>query len=216
MVLSKSSPIWEGWCVGAGVVSGFFDNADDFGEAAAGLEKVKAPGIYFTVNPVNPNLLARCCNRLKAADAKTALTSDKDIVCIRWLPIDLDPVRPAGISSNADELAAAVALRDKISAWLEEKGMVGGIPAISGNGAHLVFRLPDLPPTPENIDQVKRVLHAMGDKFTNDQVEVDLKVFNPARIWKLYGTTARKGDSISGRPHRKSYILKSYILKGAK
>ncbi len=30
---------------------------------------------------------------------------------------------------------------------------------------------------------------------------------NAARIWKAYGTVARKGDSILGRPHRISRIL---------
>jgi hypothetical protein len=32
-------------------------------------------------------------------------------------------------------------------------------------------------------------------------------VFNPARIWKLYGTIARKGDSLPDRPHRLARVL---------
>jgi hypothetical protein len=32
-------------------------------------------------------------------------------------------------------------------------------------------------------------------------------VFNPARIWKLYGTWARKGDDTKSRPHRLSRIF---------
>jgi len=34
-------------------------------------------------------------------------------------------------------------------------------------------------------------------------------VFNPARIWKLYGTVSRKGDSIPERPHRLARILEA-------
>jgi hypothetical protein len=38
-------------------------------------------------------------------------------------------------------------------------------------------------------------------------VKVDVTCANAARIWKAYGTVARKGDSIPGRPHRRSQIL---------
>ena len=43
-------------------------------------------------------------------------------------------------------------------------------------------------------------------------MNIDTTVFNPARIWKLYGTTARKGDPVpagpsrEARPHRMAYI----------
>ena len=40
-----------------------------------------------------------------------------------------------------------------------------------------------------------------------DKVHLDSSVFNPARIWKFYGTLAAKGDSIPSRPHRVSRIL---------
>lgn len=35
----------------------------------------------------------------------------------------------------------------------------------------------------------------------------DQTVFNPARLWKLYGTTARKGDDLPERPHRLARLL---------
>ena len=41
----------------------------------------------------------------------------------------------------------------------------------------------------------------------SEDIKVDLSVFNPARIWKLYGTTARKGHNISERPHRIAQVL---------
>ena len=205
--LKKANPAWEGWAGGAGVVYGYFNDAKAFGKAAEALERAKAPGIYFTINPVLPDLLARAVNRLKAADAKSSSTTDLDIKCIRWLPIDLDPRRPAGISSTDEELAAALKIRNKIAGWMEKSlTWSSGIRARSGNGAHLLYRLPDLPNTPENAEQIKICLSVLDDKFSTDLVEVDQKVFNPARIWKLYGTTARKGDHTEDRPHRKSYI----------
>lgn len=198
---------WSGWTTN--IVYGYFDNAEAFGKAAMALERAKAPGIYFTLNPVIPDLLARAANRLKAADAKSSSTSDTDIACIRWLPIDLDPRRPSGISSTDDELAAAVRIRERIRKWLEgEMGWPAKdrIRAHSGNGTHLLYPMGDLSNTPATTQLIKDYLAAISAKFENEWVDIDLKVYNPSRIWKLYGTTARKGDHTEARPHRKSYV----------
>ena len=113
--LSKSNKSWEGWAGGEGVVYGYFDNPDDFGRCADALEAARAAGIYFTLNPVNPDLLARANNRLKAVRGKkNPLTSDRDIQCIRWIPVDLDPRRPSGISSSESELKAAFDLAAEV------------------------------------------------------------------------------------------------------
>ena len=218
--LSKSSKAWEGWAGGAGVVYGYFDNAKDFGTAAGALEAAKAPGIYFTLNPVVPDLLARAANRLKAATAKSPTTSDKDILKIRWIPIDLDPERPSGISSTKDELTAAVQLRNKIYKDLVKMGAVDClIPAVSGNGAHLVIHLDqerennaDL--VEANTEFMRRILAGIHAKWSTEKVKVDLAVCNPARIWKLYGTTGRKGDDTKDRPHRMSYVEPKFLKKG--
>jgi len=200
---------WEGFARGPGVVAGYFDEAGAFEQAAAALEAAKAPGIYFVLNPVAPALLARSANRLKAADQKTSLTTDRDVTCLRWLYLDLDPVRPAGISSTDAELAAAVAVRHAIAVGLKERFKIevsSMVPAISGNGAHLLVRLPDLPNEEKSVLLVKRLLAAVKHEWETDQVDVDPKMYNPSRICKLYGTTARKGDSTPERPHRKSFI----------
>ena len=209
--LNRSSKIWEGWAGGNGVVYGYFDNGESFGKAAAALENKKAPGIYFTLNPAVPDLLARAANRLKASGPKPMQTTDKDIACIRWLPIDIDPKRPAGISSTEEELKLAIKTRDKIARWLKKEYKATGIPAVSGNGAHLVIRLKDMPNTDENKQKIKRALQGINEKFGDKKVDIDLAVFNPARIWKLYGTTARKGDHIPVRPHRVSYIEENFL-----
>jgi len=206
--LSRASKDWEGWAGGAGIVYGYFDNAAAFGQAAESLERHKAPGIYFTLNPVVPELLARAANRLRAADMKSPTTADDDILCLRWLPIDLDPKRPTGISSTDQEIEEAKKLARKIAAWLATRECVDDYHAgFSGNGIHLVYRLPDLVNSEESRELVRDLVIVLAARFTTAKVEVDQKVFNPARIWKLYGTTARKGDHTSARPHRKSYLL---------
>ena len=212
--LSKTNKAWEGWAGGSGIVYGYFDNAAAFGAAAAALDRAKAPGVYFTLNPTVPSLLARANNRLKAAEAKSVSTSDKDIQCIRWLPIDLDPVRPSGISSTDTELNYARKLAYRILQWMQKSFATEvDILAYSGNGIHLLYRLPDYPNTDDNADNVRLSLHAIEAKFKNKKAAVDLTVFNPARIWKLYGTTTRKGDHTKSRPHRKSFVCEDWKEK---
>jgi len=194
---------WKGRA--RGTVSGYFNDAVAFAKAAADLDAARAKGVYYTLNPCNPALLARASNRLIANPKNT--TQDNDICCLRWLPIDLDPKRPAGISATEAELQAAVALGAEIAAWLEGSlGFGRAVRGYSGNGIHLLYRLADLPNDAEHRDLIKKALTAIGARFSNDAVDVDQKTFNPARIWKLYGTTGRKGDSTADRPHRKSYI----------
>lgn len=133
MGLTGKRRIWQGWA--RDIVFGYFDNPDDFHAAASALEKTDAEGIYFMPNPVKPALLARAANRLKAASRKIRTTSDKDIVCLRWLLVDLDPKRPAGISSTDVELGLAVERRNQLGAWLKEKfGLEYGISAVMATG----------------------------------------------------------------------------------
>jgi hypothetical protein len=54
---------------------------------------------------------------------------------------------------------------------------------------------------------MKRGLEALAFYFTDDAVQLDVGVFNAARIWKVYGTMACKGDHLTERPHRLSQLL---------
>src|SRR5438552_2192086 len=88
-----------------GTVSGYFNDVDALTRAAAQWSG-KAPGIYITVNPVNPALLARAANRVE--DYVRHTTADGDVLCRLWLLLDFDPVRSAGISSSTAEHEAAL------------------------------------------------------------------------------------------------------------
>jgi hypothetical protein len=54
---------------------------------------------------------------------------------------------------------------------------------------------------------VQRILLALSQRFDTDAVKIDRAVFNPARLCKIPGTLARKGDSTGDRPHRRARIL---------
>jgi hypothetical protein len=184
-------------------MSGYFDDFKVLANAAA-KHAVAAKGVYVTLNPVNPSLLARASNRLRTVGKKDPLTSDADIVTRRWLPIDLDPVRPSGISSTDKEHSLAIERAFQIREELRQDGWPTPIVGDSGNGAHLLYRV-ELPSNDDEL--VKRCLQALARRFDDDRVKIDQKVFNPSRIWKLYGTVSRKGDSVAERPHRLARVL---------
>ena len=184
--------------------AGYFNTHDDTAIAMIGSLSGKAPGVYLTLNSVNPALLARAANRLNASAEQT--TSDADILSRRWLLLDLDPVRPAGISASDAEREAAYALANTVRAWLTAQGWPDPILADSGNGTHLLYKV-SLPNDATSKTLVESVLKALAARFDTDQVKVDTTVANAARISKVYGTLAAKGDSTEDRPHRIARLL---------
>jgi hypothetical protein len=187
------------------VEAGYFDT-DHLPDLAAAVATIRsAKGIYITPNPVNPALLARAANRIRPA-GKEPLTSDHDVLRRRWLLIDVDPARPAGISASEAEHAAALDLARKIVVDLSTCGWPSPILADSGNGAHLLYRI-DL--AVDDGERVKHTLEALAARYDNEVVAIDTTVHNPARIWKLYGTRGCKGDSTPDRPHRLARIVEA-------
>jgi hypothetical protein len=164
-------------------------------------------GIYVTLNELNPALLARRANRIKMRlSRKDSTTGDADIRKRRWLPIDIDPKRPSGVSSTDEEHNLALAKAAEIAAWLASLGFPEPITGDSGNGAHLLYRI-DLANDEAATILVKGCLAALDALFSDDRVSVDTANFNASRIWKLYGTVSRKGDDTPDRPHRRSRII---------
>ncbi len=186
------------------IVSGYYDDHDALARDAQKLDAQRYQ-VYVTLNKVNPDLLARSANRVK--DYPKSTTSDNDIIRLRWLPLDFDPTRPSNISSTDEEKKAAEARAQEVRQFLRYQGWPDPVVGDSGNGFHLLYRI-DLPNVQESRDVVKGALESLAFRFDDERVKLDTGVHNPARIWKLYGTVARKGDSVLNRPHRCSKILK--------
>ncbi|MDP9359734.1 MAG: YfjI family protein, partial [Chloroflexota bacterium] len=184
-----------------GVASGYFDDPDAVVVALGCLTGLDAEGVYLTLNPVDPALLARAANRLAVGRPPT--TADADVLHLCHLLIDLDPVRPTGISATDAERDGALAIRDAVCHYLrDEAGWPHPVAVMeSGNGGGLLYRL-DLPNDPDTVDLVRRTLAALAALFTTDRVTVDTGTFNPARLTKLVGTVAAKGDDVPDRPWR--------------
>ncbi|WP_440950246.1 hypothetical protein [Methanosphaerula subterraneus] len=189
------------------ISSGYFDDLTAAEKAIEALDAAGPDGIYLTPNPVLPDLLSRRANRIKGPLAKKdSSTSDGDIIGRRWLLVDIDPARPAGVSSSEEEHAATLTRAADIAAALGERGWPAPVAGDSGNGAHLLYRL-DLPNDDQVTALIKAALVALDALFSDPVASVDTAVFNASRIWKVYGTVARKGDNTATRPHRRSRLL---------
>ena len=184
--------------------AGFFDDQhlEEMAIEAIRLSRT-AQGVYFTLNPLNSDLLARCCNRTDVAEPGS-LSTDKDVERRRWLLVDVDPQRVSGVSAAESEKERAFEIISAVREYLSEKGWPDPILADSGNGFHLLYRI-DLPTDDGSV--IKRVLHALGDRFSSEDVTIDRAVFNASRLCKLYGTIARKGDHTPNRPHRQARLI---------
>ncbi len=186
-------------------VSGYFNNFDAAAEAVWTLDNCRKPkGVYVTINPVNPALLARACNRLVERPAAT--TSDADVIRRRWLPFDIDPNRPSGISATNEEVALAVSLAADIEDILRSIGWGYPLYASSGNGQYMLYRV-DLPNDPASLALVNRIYAAVNQRLggiilSKPYAEIDTTVGNAARLLRVGGTVNRKGDETFDRPWR--------------
>src|SRR5262245_3541215 len=73
--------------------SGFFDSNHLGDMARAAIQVTKyAKGVYFTLNPLRGDMLARRANRMDWAEEGEP-AADKDVIRRRWLLVDADPVR---------------------------------------------------------------------------------------------------------------------------
>ncbi len=191
-------------------MAGWFNDAGAAAEAIAEVDGLKPPAIYVTLNPVNPNLLGRGNNRMVHKCRST--TSDEDIIRRRWLFIDIDAKRPAGISSTDAELAEAVTVSDSIVKAMRDDGWPEPLVGMSGNGRYLLWGI-DLPNDEASKELIKSVLQSLAAQYDSDGAEVDCSTFNAGRIAKVLGTVARKGDELLGvdgvddRPHRRSWFI---------
>lgn len=186
-----------------GTMSGYYDDPAAAAQAVDTIDG-RVPAVYTTLNPVSSDIISRCANRL--ASRAQITTTDREIMRRVWLPLDFDPVRPAGISSTDEEHQLALVKANEVKQWLTEKGWPDPAYGDSGNGAHLLYRI-NLPNDSAAMLLVQHVIAALSGIFTDSRVSVDETVFNASRIWKVYGTTAKKGDDTDARPHRRALLL---------
>lgn len=170
----------------------------------------KPAACYVTLNACPAELYYKSSEELNPG---LTTTQDKDIQQHTMLLIDIDPIRPSGVSSTHEELLAAADKLKEIWDRLTELGWPEPCRTMSGNGTGLLYPLDlgDLQ-IEEQTELKQRVLQALATEFNDEKVEVDTTTFNASRITKVMGTMARKGsdgrghadEGIPDRPHRRA------------
>lgn len=186
------------------IVAGFFKYKDVLARRAHDLDSSgKYKGIHITLNPVSPSMYELSPENVTRL---YQTTSDKDIVKRVWFPVDVDPVRKSGTSATNEEHELAIDTARKIVDFMKDIGWPEPVIGDSGNGAHLLWRI-DLPNDEESHRLLDKCLRVLAELFNNDKVNIDTSVANASRIWKLYGTMARKGENTQERPWRMSSLI---------
>jgi hypothetical protein len=168
---------------------------------------------YITPNPIKTAESKLAYNTIDKA-AAGGTTGDTQIAKRQWLLLDFDPIRPVSDSSssllekNHARLKAIECLK-----LLKAEGWPEPVVADSGNGYHILVPV-DQPNTDEMTALHKAVLASFHSILNSPEVSFDTSVYNAARIFKLYGTFARKGgwevdrtDPMLTRPWRFSHVI---------
>jgi hypothetical protein len=181
---------------GGSTIAGWFDDNQRLIDQARRLRGVSG---YVTFNPVRSDLLARSDNRLSRA---RHTTRDDDVLCLRWLYLDIDPLRPAEISSTDAELLTAIKRRDAILGDHPDFAASGAW-GCSGNGAWILVRLADYSNDSHHAALLVKTLATLDQQYSDGIVRIDTATANPARLIGLPGTLKAKGCNRPDRPWRR-------------
>lgn len=169
-------------------------------------DRHRSGNLFTTVARIDPYQLDEYRQRQGVEKpGRTIRTPDEAIQ--RWtrLFFDFDPERPKDTASTADELAEANERMKACRRILEGHGWAPPAIAMSGNGWHLHYRAP-LPNTTEFSEALSTLYAELHHRLSDDAVQFDRSVRNPARLCALYGAQKRKGTPTADRPHRHSWI----------
>lgn len=187
--------------------SGYFRGADELLRGMEGIRDFADCNFYVTLNELNSACYDRS-QRGRFEKNSKATTSDNDVIGYQWLMVDLDPRRPTGTSSDADQIEKAKSKGNNLYSFMKNLGFEEPVMGFSGNGVHLLYNL-RLRNSDDNRQLLKKALETLNMLFADEDIDVDMKNFNPSRVCKLYGTTAQKGSNTEERPHRMSYLVRS-------
>ena len=203
-VLHEDGDIYEVRVVGTkATMSAYLKAGKDDGILMKIIHEHQDLTFFQTMNIVSDDIYSReQCRKLVSAPKAT--TKDSEVKRYIWFLIDLDPRRPSGISATDEEKAAAHAKAQLIYKHLRSRGFCDPVVADSGNGYHLLYRIDA---SVEDKETVATALKVLSMWYSDEQVEIDTTVGNPARITKLYGTMATKGANTPERPHRMSQLI---------
>ena len=192
---------------GGTTFSGYYKDIDNAIRDIEILESKPDQQIYFITNAIREDCYGRAQRERLIMKPKNT-TNDEEIVGRKWIMIDLDPKRASGVNSSNQELEYAHKKAVAVYRFLRDNGFNEPVVCMSGNGYHLMYAC-RIGVSQETDLLIERFINALAMLFTDEQVDVDKKCNNRARLSKVYGTTAKKGANSDDRPWRTSYIVKA-------
>jgi len=163
--------------------------------------------IYFTVNPIQQDCYARE-QRDRIVLAPKNSTTDNEITRRKWVLIDIDPKRVAGVSASDEEVAYAKETANKVYKYLIDHGFYRPVVVFSSSGVHIYLPC-NIEVSQETDLIVQRFLQSLDIMFSDEHADIDIKVYNRARISRLPGTYSRKGSPNDAlRPQRMCQFVK--------
>lgn len=185
--------------------SGYYRNIENIIRDIEPLSERPNMQMYFVMNKISDDCYERPqCERMIEKPKNT--TTDQNIEGRKWIMLDFDTERAAGVGGTDEQWQEARAVALKVYEFLKAQGFYDPIVTHSGNGVHIYIRV-NLANNDDNKKLIERFLHAMSMMFSDEKVKIDLAVANAARITKLVGTMAKKGTNTANRPWRMSKYL---------
>lgn len=181
------------------IASGYFTDPKTLIEAVK--PYAKDYSVYFTINPINPDCYGRPQKDKIVIRAKNT-TTDSEIIARDYVLLDLDSKRATGVNATEEQLNLAKQKANVVYKFLIDNGFYEPVVICSGSGVHIYIRCALLP-TEENNQIIKRFTQAMSMLFSDNNVDIDEKVFNLGRISRVCGYYNRKGSPLDKeRPQR--------------
>ena len=179
--------------------SGYFSDPKTMIDAVS--PYVEDYSVYFTINSLQNDCSGKP-QRDKIMLRARNTTNDGEIIGRDWVLLDLDSRRVSGVNATEEQLGFAKKKANEVYKFLRDNGFNEPVVICSGSGVHLYLRCA-LKNSEENNALIKRFTQAMSMLFSDDNVDIDEKVFNCGRISRVPGYYNRKGNKVDKeRPQR--------------
>lgn len=134
----------------------------------------------------------------------------ENVPTLQIIPLDIDPIRPKGEASTDAELEITRQKMLEIKKWLKENFTCSPFISMSGNGYHILIKIPPMPLDNFNRAAIRANLevfiHEIQEKFNDEKVHID-STFDLPRVMKVPGTMSVKGENTKERPWRMCTII---------
>lgn len=191
---------------------GYFDNEADLASCLEALDDDVT--LYYNAHIISDSFKENVPhNILEAGKANSAL-KNTDVCQMQYLVVDVDVDTDGNGSDESpkvnvtqEENAKAVTMATKIANELATGGFTGIGVVNSGNGAHVIIPCIPFEVKKNNLGYVKQFVRLMAKKYNEDTCNIDIKVTNAGRIFKMPGTLSKKGIPTEENPWRHASVV---------